>query len=130
MWTKCSMPWWLSVLSWRTTFLLKNLGINHWKMSRERFLENKKIISIDVRPILAKGEDPFNSLQKALKKLEKEEVLEILIDFEPIPLIRIQERSEEHTSELQSRPHLVCRLLLEKKNKQNRFTCLCTHSNA
>src|SRR3989442_5774761 len=27
------------------------------------------------------------------------------------------ERSEEHTSELQSRPHLVCRLLLEKKNE-------------
>src|SRR5690554_7244295 len=27
-------------------------------------------------------------------------------------------RSEEHTSELQSRPHLVCRLLLEKKNKK------------
>src|SRR3989442_3047282 len=26
-------------------------------------------------------------------------------------------RSEEHTSELQSRPHLVCRLLLEKKNR-------------
>src|SRR3712207_7704066 len=26
-------------------------------------------------------------------------------------------RSEEHTSELQSRPYLVCRLLLEKKNK-------------
>src|SRR3989442_3276528 len=30
-------------------------------------------------------------------------------------------RSEEHTSELQSRPHLVCRLLLEKKKK---LTCL------
>src|SRR5690625_6778401 len=27
------------------------------------------------------------------------------------------ERSEEHTSELQSRGHLVCRLLLEKKNR-------------
>src|SRR5690554_4699147 len=27
-------------------------------------------------------------------------------------------RSEEHTSELQSRPHLVCRLLLEKKNRK------------
>src|SRR5690554_3022349 len=26
-----------------------------------------------------------------------------------------EQRSEEHTSELQSRPHLVCRLLLEKK---------------
>src|SRR2546422_3551250 len=29
------------------------------------------------------------------------------------------ERSEEHTSELQSRLHLVCRLLLEKKKKKN-----------
>src|SRR2546422_7688598 len=28
-------------------------------------------------------------------------------------------RSEEHTSELQSRLHLVCRLLLEKKNKSD-----------
>src|SRR5690554_7288607 len=29
-------------------------------------------------------------------------------------------RSEEHTSELQSRPHLVCRLLLEKKKCETR----------
>src|SRR5690554_4290957 len=29
----------------------------------------------------------------------------------------LKTRSEEHTSELQSRPHLVCRLLLEKKKK-------------
>src|SRR5690554_7425326 len=29
-------------------------------------------------------------------------------------------RSEEHTSELQSRPHLVCRLLLEKKKNDQR----------
>src|SRR5690554_7265612 len=33
-----------------------------------------------------------------------------------------KERSEEHTSELQSRPHLVCRLLLEKKNKNKHLT--------
>src|SRR3712207_8120723 len=30
---------------------------------------------------------------------------------------RLRERSEEHTSELQSRQYLVCRLLLEKKKK-------------
>src|SRR5687768_1217921 len=30
-------------------------------------------------------------------------------------------RSEEHTSELQSRLHLVCRLLLEKKNKKHKY---------
>src|SRR5690554_7783642 len=29
----------------------------------------------------------------------------------------LENRSEEHTSELQSRPHLVCRLLLEKKKQ-------------
>src|SRR2546429_6501930 len=37
-----------------------------------------------------------------------------------LPLLRRQSskpRSEEHTSELQSRLHLVCRLLLEKKKK-------------
>src|SRR5579872_7594448 len=31
-----------------------------------------------------------------------------------------EHRSEEHTSELQSRPHLVCRLLLEKKTNKKR----------
>src|SRR3989442_9327754 len=35
-------------------------------------------------------------------------------------------RSEEHTSELQSRPHLVCRLLLEKKKRIQSF--ILSHS--
>src|SRR2546429_4953072 len=35
-------------------------------------------------------------------------------------------RSEEHTSELQSRLHLVCRLLLEKKKKH----CYCVVTNS
>src|SRR2546429_5365524 len=37
-----------------------------------------------------------------------------------------EDRSEEHTSELQSRLHLVCRLLLEKKKKNLRH---CWHYN-
>src|SRR5437899_10243203 len=37
-------------------------------------------------------------------------------------LIRRRERSEEHTSELQSLRHLVCRLLLEKKKIQHTLT--------
>src|SRR3989449_7928069 len=36
-----------------------------------------------------------------------------------VTFIRLSSRSEEHTSELQSRLHLVCRLLLEKKKKHN-----------
>src|SRR5436305_10085207 len=53
------------------------------------------------------------------------------------PPILARCRSEEHTSELQSRPHLVCRLLLEKKKKNcltysticDRLTCAehCSH---
>src|SRR2546422_3276341 len=37
---------------------------------------------------------------------------------------RLRVRSEEHTSELQSRLHLVCRLLLEKKKKLTHHTAL------
>src|SRR5690554_7515726 len=33
--------------------------------------------------------------------------------------VGLRSRSEEHTSELQSRPHLVCRLLLEKKKSNH-----------
>src|SRR5690554_7458902 len=45
--------------------------------------------------------------------LEIDVVMSILSNYVPNCV-----RSEEHTSELQSRPHLVCRLLLEKKKKK------------
>src|SRR5258705_5631378 len=38
-------------------------------------------------------------------------------------------RSEEHTSELQSLRHLVCRLLLEKKKKNTVSLCDCDQQN-
>src|SRR3712207_8939083 len=38
---------------------------------------------------------------------------------------QVPDRSEEHTSELQSRQYLVCRLLLEKKKKQ--IVCAMCH---
>src|SRR2546429_718694 len=41
-----------------------------------------------------------------------------------------RERSEEHTSELQSRLHLVCRLLLEKKKRTCTITSRHYHSRA
>src|SRR3712207_8027513 len=37
--------------------------------------------------------------------------------------VRPRRRSEEHTSELQSRQYLVCRLLLEKKNTSKLMLC-------
>src|SRR2546422_3900078 len=41
----------------------------------------------------------------------------------------VASRSEEHTSELQSRLHLVCRLLLEKKKKAEARNCRQRHSS-
>src|SRR5438445_7718330 len=45
------------------------------------------------------------------------------------PLGVFERRSEEHTSELQSRQYLVCRLLLEKKKKNNNTICTNTDKN-
>src|SRR2546422_2567547 len=45
----------------------------------------------------------------------------ILADQPEVQHGRLLRRSEEHTSELQSRLHLVCRLLLEKKKKNKRY---------
>src|SRR5690625_6265934 len=51
-----------------------------------------------------------------------EEVMRFMTVQESYDVVMAQPpryRSEEHTSELQSRGHLVCRLLLEKKKKRN-----------
>src|SRR5690625_2053050 len=63
--------------------------------------------------------ETFNILKKIAEKDYKRKELKEFPNLKTI--ISQQEidfRSEEHTSELQSRGHLVCRLLLEKKKKQ------------
>lgn len=53
-------------------------------------MKNKTIITLDVRPILDRGVDPFNAIMEELKKLnETEETLKIINTFEPIPLLNI-----------------------------------------
>src|SRR5260370_12303128 len=44
-------------------------------------------------------------------------------------LQRVEQRSEEHTSELQSHLNLVCRLLLEKKKKDISYVTTYRHTN-
>src|SRR5690606_40460143 len=50
-------------------------------------------------------------------QLQGDELRPTVGEMEPLPMTRLHrgDRSEEHTSELQSRENLVCRLLLEKK---------------
>jgi len=50
----------------------------------------------------------------------KQDMLDVDVDT-------LNQRSEEHTSELQSRLHLVCRLLLEKKNYKTTNNQHCIH---
>src|SRR5690554_5079835 len=53
----------------------------------------------------------------------------ILLTPSSVPITcKAGRRSEEHTSELQSRPHLVCRLLLVIKNQKNIYTNFLKHT--
>src|SRR3712207_6891957 len=70
---------------------------------------------------------PYTTLFRSYAELSEVRVRNRRVLFEDVKegdvvtvdVRHIQFRSEEHTSELQSRQYLVCRLLLEKK-KQNR----------
>src|SRR2546422_6912963 len=60
----------------------------------------------------------FRSLIVALERGGRQLLHDVLVaDGEGV--LPVERRSEEHTSELQSRLHLVCRLLLEKKKTKN-----------
>src|SRR5689334_23426493 len=61
--------------------------------------------------------EPKNALIKQYKKLFELEGIALTLDNEVLDFM-VDKRSEEHTSELQSQFHLVCRLLLEKKKKK------------
>src|SRR3989442_11605737 len=63
---------------------------------------NFAMILVTSRPFFS---IPFKSLKEVLETRETLAAMHL----------QPKKRSEEHTSELQSRPHLVCRLLLEKK---------------
>src|SRR3712207_8874612 len=58
-------------------------------------------------------------IQDCCESVTIEDIFGNIDDLIGSPIIVAEEaRSEEHTSELQSRQYLVCRLLLEKKNKR------------
>src|SRR5690625_6837315 len=68
---------------------------------------------------LGSGLSHLGDGQLAVDGRVSETQLQLLVGMGRDPLTG-EPRSEEHTSELQSRGHLVCRLLLEKKKKRTR----------
>src|SRR5690554_562657 len=80
--------------------------------AKRRYAKGTKVIDVSATD-MAKILIPIPCPDNPEKSLEiQAEIVRILDAFTAM-------RSEEHTSELQSRPHLVCRLLLEKKNNKN-----------
>src|SRR3712207_8515201 len=71
---------------------------------------------------------PLRPLVEADDRLELRKVHALAVKRKT-PCGKVGERSEEHTSELQSRQYLVCRLLLEK-NKSRYTTCTVGDSAA
>src|SRR2546422_1557464 len=73
---------------------------------------------------------PYTTLFRSIADVARLARAEAAVDWQTV-LLRARQldglpinRSEEHTSELQSRLHLVCRLLLEKKKKPERSSCI------
>src|SRR2546429_3611526 len=96
------------------------------RMSRVFFFNDTATTEIytlslhDALPILHMG--------RCVEHLDRESLTggSLLIIADALVNHAYQVRSEEHTSELQSRLHLVCRLLLEKKKKIDDFAGLRT----
>src|SRR5690554_1055883 len=57
--------------------------------------------------------------KEPIDRANTDQMLNFIAGITPQVKLGNRVRSEEHTSELQSRPHLVCRLLLEKKKKKH-----------
>src|SRR3989442_5090468 len=89
----------------------KELGLTQSRLAVSAGVSQSIIAKIEAGSV-----DPsYSVVQRLFSALERAGV--------ESPARRVDElRSEEHTSELQSRPHLVCRLLLEKKKKERLTT--------
>lgn len=55
-------------------------------------MEKKNIVTLDVRPVLSEGVDPFDEIMKTIKRMKEEETLLIINTFEPIPLLNILQK--------------------------------------
>src|SRR5690625_6048035 len=85
-----------------------------WEYTDSKFVASKKRINADQSGLELILLTPLTDLQVVQQSFISRRALVFIIGS----------RSEEHTSELQSRGHLVCRLLLEKQ-KNNSSSSLC-----
>lgn len=66
-----------------------------------------KVVELDVRPILAKGNDPLKAILAEINALQTGECLKVINTFEPIPLISLLKKQGYSCWKLQEGPDLV-----------------------
>ncbi|MFD1293536.1 DUF2249 domain-containing protein [Lutibacter holmesii] len=69
-------------------------------------MHKNNVVSFDVRDLIAGGTDPFQEIMERIQVLKKNETLEIINSFEPIPLINVL-KSEGFTCEVIRKGDLV-----------------------
>src|SRR3712207_7501631 len=94
-----------TLFPYTTLFRSVQLQMEYYELAR-KYVEERYGADADdqTKDVLARWEDTLNRLE-----------------HDPMSLAGELDRSEEHTSELQSRQYLVCRLLLEKKKNMIHF---------
>src|SRR5690625_7064774 len=92
----------------------------HYKALLKRYIESQDETSLYHAEQVSKQFIKDNVLPDEIINLHNQALIEIFpdlsFDIQYSMNFLLETRSEEHTSELQSRAQLVCRLLLEKKN--------------
>src|SRR3989442_7272037 len=93
-------------IDWNVTARMHRLFVR-------QYLEERELTAwmlVDLSPSMVFG------TRRQLKRESAAEFAGVAANSAALSRFNCRRRSEEHTSELQSRPHLVCRLLLEKKD--------------
>src|SRR5690554_7464222 len=97
--------WWIPIIFCIFTFIFFIVSV----FAQNHFLDDVSVLLLGFALLLL----VFSTVYQGIKRKWWKAILTFLSFFGMLGALFI--RSEEHTSELQSRPHLVCRLLLEKK---------------
>src|SRR3989449_6683634 len=98
----------------------------HYPTDSSLLGDGARVLTRTMKKIEAKTGGLRQKIRDRMRTVKKRVMAIALATRQPGP--QREERSEEHTSELQSRLHLVCRLLLEKK--KNRSTDRAVHVSA
>src|SRR5699024_11412791 len=103
-------------------YVCENLGLSPAPLSTQTLQRDRHAAYMSALALVATSIEKFATEIRGLQKTETREVEERFrkgqTGSSAMPHKRNPIRSEEHTSELQSRFDLVCRLLLEKKKQK------------